>query len=83
MSGNIAEDIDVEFTAIRSGKEIEWVGAVGSIHNVQSITNLLQTNVWSGLSDDISIIRDRTTWSDDIPGNSADVIRFYRINEVK
>lgn len=83
MSGNIAEDMDVVVTDIRVGKEIQWAGAVGSIHNVQSTTNLLQDSGWSELSDDISIIRDSTEWTDNLPSNSADVIRFYRINEIK
>jgi len=86
LSGNIAQDLDVEITDIASesgAKQIQWAGAVGSMHNVQSTTNLLEGDGWSELSDDISIIRDLTEWTDLSSTNSAELLRFYRINEVK
>lgn len=86
LSGNMAEDLDVEITDIGSesgAKQIQWAGAVGSLHNVQSTTNLLEGDGWSELSDDISIISDLTEWTDLSSTNSAELLRFYRINEVK
>ncbi len=86
LSGNLPEDIDITFTeiALTSGaSRVEWVGSVGSIHTVMSSTNLLETNGWSALSDDISIIREFTQWTDEGSTNTAEACRFYRIQEVK
>jgi len=86
LSGNLPGDMDILFTkiAITSGaSRVEWVGAVGSIHTVMSSTNLLQTNGWSALSDDIGIIRELTEWTDEGSTNTSESCRFYRIREIK
>jgi len=86
VSGNLPEHIDIVFTeiALTSGaSRVEWVGAVGSIHTVMSSTNLLETNGWSALSDDISVIHELTEWTDEGSTNAAEACRFYRIQELK
>jgi hypothetical protein len=86
LSGNLPEDIDIIFTeiALTSGaSRVEWVGAVGSIHTVMSSTNLLETNGWSVLSDDISVIHELTEWIDEGSTNAAESCRFYSIQEIK
>jgi hypothetical protein len=86
LSGNLPEDIDIVFTAIAltsGASRVKWLGAVGSIHTVMSSTNLLETNGWSALSDDVSIIRELTAWTDEGSTNTAEACRFYRIREVK
>lgn len=86
LTGNQPENVDIWITDIATASgtnSVEWSGAVGSIHTVMTSTNLMDTNGWSALSDDMSIIQELTEWTDDQSTNASDRVRFYRINEIK
>ena len=86
LSGNIATNIDLaltELTQPSSCSRVTWTSSVGSIHTVMTSTNLLDTNGWSDLSDDLSISKELTTWMDEANSNAIGRVRFYRVKEIK
>ena len=86
ISGNQPQNVDILFTDVTPDSEsvrLEWNGAVGSIYRILSNSDLLNTNDWNAVTDEISIIREQTTWTDSQNTNRMEQTRFYRIEEVK
>lgn len=87
ISGNIATNVDLEFidisTQTSGWQRVEWVSVVGSIDAITTKTNLLSTNSWTATSDDMSITKQDTSWTDNVNTGSSERVRFYRVERSK
>ena len=59
---------------------IEWPGVVGSLYRVEAIGDMLDTNDWGAVADDIYATKDDFIWED---SNPESVTNFYRVREIQ
>lgn len=59
---------------------IEWPGVVGSLYRVEAIGDMLDTNDWGAVADDIYATKDDFIWED---SNPESITNFYRVREIQ
>ena len=59
---------------------IEWQGVVGSLYRIEAIGDMMDTNDWGAVADDIYATKDDFSWED---SNPESITNFYRVREIQ